>query len=385
MSVKISVNQKETMLDLSKNMTLEDLIKLFPTKGIIYIDLDDILPDSKNKDVDVIRTNVMKLYGHQCLNKYTIEEVHYKNTVKCNLNKLTGTKYFIGRYGIIELRMVENYLKYGTEYIKNINDIFAEYNLTKFKEYEKKYQSFDWMGFNGPERAVLNICTMAGFYCTSNNYSDNEDALKEFCELYLDGLKNMTYLSRCPQCKWWYLYINKFYEHKDEIQLDLNIIFDLTDRKNICFISYFADNIKDLYDNGKIYKLYKTRNFTFDKLYAIKSYITTYGNNPHSSWPDTFNVLCNKIDDLVKNESIDLFLINAGCYGIPLANYVYTKHNISVIHEGHALNSYFGILTTKNNLDLDDINKENFIEVTKDLFYKDTKSLEYWNAEGYWK
>ena len=387
MSVKINVNDKETILDLSKNITIENLIKLFPTYGTIHIDVDDILLDSKDKDVDLIRKNYILLYVYRCLNKYKIDDqpnfVNY--FVKCNSNKLDRTKkYFIGRYGIIELRMIENYLKYGTSYIKNINDIFSKYNPGKLKEYEKKYQPNDWIGYNNPEYALIKTCTNAGFYCTNNNYTDNENTLKKFCELYLDGLKNMTFLSLCPSCKCWYLYINKFCEHKDEIRVDLNTYFNLTDGKNVCFISYFADHVKNLCDNGKIFNLYKTRNFTFNKLYPIKSYITTYGNYPHSNWLDTYNVLCNNIDNLVKNEKIDIFLINAGCYGIPLANYVFTKYNISVIHEGHAMNCFFGMFTSKNYLNLDDINRENFVEVTQD-FYKDIKSLEYWNAEGYWK
>lgn len=387
MSVKINVNDKKTIIDLNKNMTIEDLIKkLFTVYGTIYIDIDDILSNSKDKDVDLIRKNIMKLYTHQHLRKYIIEDKpnYINDSNKYNSNKLDTTKiYFIGRYGNVELAMIENYLKHNTSYIKNINDIFINYNPQKLIEYEKKYNSGEWLSCNNPEYTLIKICTNAGFYCSSN-CADNESILKKFCELYLDGLRHITYISRYRDCKWWYLYINKFYEHKDEIQLNLDTMLNLTDQKNICFISYFADKVKDLYDNGKIFKLFKTRNFTFNKLYAIKSYITTYGNYPHSNWLETYNILCNSIDNLIKNEKIDLFIINAGCYGIPLANYIFTKHFISVIHDGHYLNGFFGILTSKNHLNLNDINRENFIEITQD-FYRDIKGLEYWSNEGYWK
>lgn len=387
MSIIINITGNEQTIDLNKQYSLNDILNLFPIYGTIYTSIDDILQESKDKDVDLIRDNLVLLYSHQYMEKYKIENRmnNVLDFIKYNPNKLDKTKtYFIGRYGIIELRMIENYLKYGTSYVTKINDIFSEYNINKLKYYENQYTPSDWIGYNNPEYALIKICTNAGFYCTSTNYIDNEYILKEFCEFYLSGLRNMTYISRCNQCKLWYLYINKFCEHKDEIIMNQDTIFDVSDNKNICFISYFADSIKKLYDNGNIFKLYKTRNFTFNKLYTIKSFITTYGNYPHSNWLETYNILCNQIDDLIKNEKVDLFIINAGCYGIPLANHVFMKHNISVIHDGHYLNGFFGIISKKHHLDLNNINIENFIEATQDS-YKGIKGLEYWDNEGYWK
>lgn len=390
MSVKIIYDKKiennEIILDLNIEYSLKDLLKLFTEFGTIHLDPDIILLESKNKNVNLIRKNYMLLFSYLYLKKYIILSpvdsnyelaTHYK---KVDMSK----KYFIGRYGVIELRMLENYLKFGTSYIKNIDDIFIEYNPEKLKQYQKQYRDYDWFGCDTPVFALHQICTLAGFYCTNNDHENNEKVLKSWCQSYLDGLMNMTYFIRTRQCKLFYLYINKFCDHKEEISLNLDAIFAHTNNKNICVISYFANEIKDLYDNGKIFKLYKDRNFAFNKLYTIKSYITTYGNHPHCNWLDTYNILCGNIDDLIKNENIDLFMINAGCYGIPLGNYVFTKHNISVIHMGHALNGYFGIITDRNHLQLDNINKENFIEATKD-FYKDIKGLEYWSNEGYWK
>ena len=389
MSVKIIYNDKrEIFFDLTKKYSLDDLLNLFPEFGTIYLDWDIILSQSKDKDVDMIRVNLMFLHSCKHLKKYVINEeafIDFHKELVMYLRKLDpNKKYFIGRYGLGELRMIENYLKFGTSYIKNVDDIFIEYNPKKLEQCEKRYPASDWIGHNNPEYALLKMCTLGGFYCTDNDHANNEKILKSWCQAYLDGLTNMTYFTRQPYFKLWYLYINKFYDHKEEITVNLDTIFEYTNNKNICVISYFANEIKDLYDNGKIFKLYKDKNFTFNKLYAIKSYMTTYGNHLHRNWLDTYNILCSKIDDLIKNEKIDVFMVNGGCFGIPLANYVFTKHNISAIHMGHVLNGYFGIITDKADIVFSNINRENFIEATRD-YYKNIKGLEHFNGEGYWK
>jgi hypothetical protein len=112
--------------------------------------------------------------------------------------------------------------------------------------------------------------------------------------------------------------------------------------KKILIISPFIESFQSQLKNG--FQLFKDKdNNVFlpnQEFVFYKSFNTAGGNNIHSSWLETFTIMCN---DIAKLE-FDIALLSCGGYGMPLTSFIKKKLNKSSIYIGGGLQLLFGIM-----------------------------------------
>jgi hypothetical protein len=110
--------------------------------------------------------------------------------------------------------------------------------------------------------------------------------------------------------------------------------------KRILIINPFVDSFKEQQHNN--FKIFKNKNIFHpdQKFIFYKAYNTAAGNHLHSSWLQTFNIMCNDIEKI----DFDIALLGCGGYGLPLCNFIKTYLNKSAIYIGGGLQLLFGVM-----------------------------------------
>ena len=154
--------------------------------------------------------------------------------------------------------------------------------------------------------------------------------------------------------------------------------------KKVLIVNPFTDSMKKQLENGfQIFKDPEKKLFMDgQKFIFYKTFITSAGNHIHSSWLDTFDIMCEDIRKL----DFDVALLGCGGYGLPLCNYIYKDLNKSAIYVGGGLQLLFGIMGKRweNNAMWKKIiraNNTKFIRPSGDEVIKDKDRIEggcYW-------
>tara|TARA_Y100000816_G_C26103842_1_gene585853 strand:- start:2562 stop:3428 length:867 start_codon:yes stop_codon:yes gene_type:complete len=225
-------------------------------------------------------------------------------------------------------------------------------------------------------------------------YANNITLIKNFLDIYLDATKNGDILS----CFTMYQHVEnqKYLSEKYNLQKIFsrsiepwyacmeNVkpwTLDLYDKK-VLIISPFTDSFqKQIKNNFKIFKD-KEIFHSEQKFHFYKCYQTSAGNHIHSSWLETFTIMCNDIKKL----DFDIAMLGCGGYGLPLCDYIKRKLNKSAIYIGGGLQLMFGVMGKRweNREDWKQIiaeNKCNFIRPSGDEIIKSKHLLEggcYW-------
>lgn len=151
--------------------------------------------------------------------------------------------------------------------------------------------------------------------------------------------------------------------------------------KKVLVINPFVNSFKSQITNN--FKLFKDRDIFHPNQEFIfyKSYQTSVGNNIHSSWLETFEIM--KQD--IKKLDFDIALLGCGGYGLPLCNFIKTELNKSAIYIGGGLQILFGVRGKRwdNHPVIGKIMKENggFISPSGDEILKNKEKIEggcYW-------
>lgn len=113
--------------------------------------------------------------------------------------------------------------------------------------------------------------------------------------------------------------------------------------QTVLMISPFALACAEQVASGRIGRMWKHIDVPDFRLVPLRAFVTTYPNQPHGSWSETFAHMCRQIDDIVAREKIDLVLGSCGCYGVPLMHHCYARHGLSAIYYGNLTNMLFGV------------------------------------------
>jgi len=317
--------------------------------------------------------------------KYNDKILDYKTNYKIyNINDDINNKIII-RTGVIELRLV-NIMLYGDKNIilKAINEIKNNYYNEDFIYIVNRDC---WISiYHNIKNYIYYIkCLMtnAGFYF---NLNDNEDTIYEqllyFSNEYIKAIYDTDYIIEWPFLNCFSLDILNNMKKIKNIKHFKNINYydyvKILNNKNILFLTPFKDDIDIIYKTEKIYNLRKTKcdNLTKINLITLEAKLTTYPNTFHNNFIETLDYYKQIINKVLNNNKIDVFISSCGCYGLLLSNYVKNKYkNITVIYNGHSINSFFGILSNRNN-NLDDLNIENHIFSKLNENYKNIEKIE---------
>lgn len=251
------------------------------------------------------------------------------------------------RYGIVELRAAYTYLN-EPELNKVSHELDASIHVDSFM-YERSSNSGNWLSPKDSGYNLRRLITNAGFYYTK----DLMNEFKSWSKCYIDALNSSDGYFVCPNA-----YPNFLILEAQLGKAALNtpyikfpspqVFFNSIKSKSILFLTPFSEQINDLYQNNNFINLYKNINVPDFEIKAIPGFITTYPNQPHLGWSDTFSKMCESVDKEMKKAKYDIFFASCGCYGLPLCNYVHKTYNIPAVYHGNLLNTYLGVSMKSN-------------------------------------
>lgn len=110
--------------------------------------------------------------------------------------------------------------------------------------------------------------------------------------------------------------------------------------KKVLVVHPFVESMQQQLRSG--FQMYKNhRLFSEGQEFVFyKSYNTSGMTRLHSSWMETFELMCADISKL----DFDIALLGCGGYGLPLCDFLYTKMNKSAIYIGGGLQLLFGVM-----------------------------------------
>lgn len=187
------------------------------------------------------------------------------------------------------------------------------------------------------------LYTNAGFYSSDGN---DEKHYKKWKNLYVKALFNMDCHLDVVSCKSFIIsgdVLTKLniwcpmlvYIERIDFWLDMLQILQ-ENKKKICIVSYFAEEMKQQFDNIK--KIFNHIDLSKLDLEFVESWNTIKGNEPHSNWCRTYELLKCRID---KTNS-DIYLVSCGSYGLPICDYIKSKKK-NAVYVGGLLQMLFGL------------------------------------------
>jgi hypothetical protein len=249
------------------------------------------------------------------------------------------------RYGNVELRAIDNALFRSNEVEAAIAQIKDRLNDDSFMY--RAVEARHWLDFSDVSFNIRRLMTNAGFYFPP------ESPAQQFL-FWAD-----KYIHALAKADFWFAHDAYAYALKPQSHIlqkfgRITPYICFPDRQNfyrtiagrrILFLTPFADQINYLQKSGKLKNLYQDLIIDDFSVFSVKAEISTYPNRPHNSWEETFRALQAQIDVAFATEGVDFFLASAGCYGVPLCNYVYERYGCTSAYYGHYVNSLFGILS----------------------------------------
>lgn len=268
-------------------------------------------------------------------------------------NALGATEVFewqnmlYSRYGIVELRAAYTYL-----YEPELNKVVYELDdliLIDSLMYKGAFNKGNWLSPRDSSYNLRRLMTNAGFYHTRDLIHE----FKSWSICYIEALNSSGAYFVCPNAYPNFLILET---QLDEESLTTPYVkfpppqafFNSLRSKSVLFLTPFSEQINDHYKNNNFINLYKDIDVPDFEIKAIPGFITTYPNQPHLGWTDTFRKMCESVDEEMKKVQYDIFFASCGCYGLPLCNYVHKKYGIPSVYHGNLLNTYLGVSMKSN-------------------------------------
>lgn len=280
---------------------------------------------------------ILHFRSHQNKEEYYPPRIDIKHS---NRNK--WPKGLFGRYGNVELRVIDNWISSYKDLHEIERKVCASLDSEKYMYSEAKREH--WLSSSDIEFNIRKLMTNAGFYSAQ----EDDGSLEAWCTAYYNALKNSTTLFPYPNCyPNFFIIQDKLFSEQKFVRYDsfpaANKFYEMLAEENILFVTPFASLINESYTSGRIFNLYKDINIPQFEILALPAYVSTYPNRPHNSWLETFEYLKEQIDNAFKQKTFTLFFASAGCYGMPLADYVYSTYGCPCVYFGNQINTMFGI------------------------------------------
>jgi hypothetical protein len=110
--------------------------------------------------------------------------------------------------------------------------------------------------------------------------------------------------------------------------------------KNVLIISSFAELIIDQYK--KIDSLHSLPVLPHFNLFTLKPPVSNGLAISLNSWSGQLKIFENRLENFLRHNNVDVALVSAGAYGLPISKYLFLQ-NIKSIYVGGSLQLYFGI------------------------------------------
>jgi len=252
-----------------------------------------------------------------------------------------------GRYGIVELRVIESYLRDQSVVKEALTDIRHHLGDETYMYSEGTREH--WLSVRDVNFNLRKLMTNAGFYFANELVSPDIDQLDAWLREYMSALENASALFPVPACYPSY-FVTQDYLFRKQGHLKNYVNFPAPARfyrslkgEKVLFVTPFNREINHLYASGKIFRLYSDINIPDYDLMAVPAFISTYPNRPHHSWAETFEKMRDEVDKAFERENFTIFFASCGCYGMPICDYVYRRYGVVSVYYGNHTNTLFGI------------------------------------------
>jgi len=110
--------------------------------------------------------------------------------------------------------------------------------------------------------------------------------------------------------------------------------------KKVLVINPFVESFKKQLAAG--FRIFKNNRIFLpnQEFLFYRPFVTSAGNHPHTSWLETYHIMCTDISKL----DFDIALLGCGGYGLPLAKYIRAEMGKSAIYIGGGLQLLFGVM-----------------------------------------
>jgi hypothetical protein len=268
------------------------------------------------------------------------------------LPNFSEKKLFI-RYGNVELRVIENFIRNKISLL-DIKSIISNINNSEFM-YERKTEDMcKWLTAADSLHNLKALITNAGFYLPTEHADAATVGLSDlllWVSKYLKGLSIGSFFSY-PGCYPFFFNIQKhlFEQGKRDLEYvsfpSAQIFFQMLEGKTIVFVTPFKKLIDQMISEKRLEKLYVDFDINNINLITIQAPFSIFPTRPDDKWSSSYEKLTNKVDQAFQKDKIDIFMASCGCYGIPITTEVHQKYDCCSIYFGNYLNTLFGIRQT---------------------------------------
>jgi len=255
-----------------------------------------------------------------------------------------------GRYGNVELRVVESYLRDQGVVERALADIRDRLGDESYMYSEGKRDH--WLSVRDVNFNLRKLMTNAGFYLENEAGSPDIGSFDFWLREYLTALEDATALFPYPACYPNY-FVTQDYLFQKQGHLKNYVKFPFPARfyeilggANVLFLTPFYREVNELFASKKIFSLYTDIKIPRYQLTAVAAFVSTYPNRPHHSWAETFEKMKDEVDKAFENDNFTVFFASCGCYGMPICRYVYRRYGIASVYYGNHTNTLFGIRQT---------------------------------------
>jgi hypothetical protein len=252
-----------------------------------------------------------------------------------------------GRYGIVELRIVENYLRNRAGLKAALRKLIGHLHDQDYMYREASRPH--WLSASDIDFNLRKLMTNAGFYIDSEGAEEDIGEIHRWATEYLAALGESRALFPAPGCYPSYFIAQDYlFRHQGSLRDYVNFpsparFYESLAGQSILFVTPFYREVNALFQSEKIFNLYKDIAVPRFRLRAIPAYISTYPNRPHESWSETFEKILVQIDEAFNSGSFTIFFASCGCYGMPVCSHVSRKYGIASVYYGNHVNTLFGV------------------------------------------
>jgi hypothetical protein len=239
---------------------------------------------------------------------------------------------------------------------KFVIDLITKLNNEKIPFVISRYASEGAAAYN---LIIKNIFNIPNFLSINGGiYSSNPQDIKKYYFAFFnsieksDGMAIFETINIIKSSEDYFTKVKKIpaltYQVLEPFYCILNNIKPWThylEGKKILIVSPFVESFKKQLANG--FRLFKDENNNIfrpnQEFVFYKCFNTAGGNHLHSSWIETFTIMCNDIAKL----DFDFVLLSCGGYGMPLTHFIKKKLNKSSVYVGGGLQLFFGIIVKR--------------------------------------
>jgi hypothetical protein len=250
----------------------------------------------------------------------------------------------ISRYGLVECRVVESWLK-DPEGLQQAEDRVRLRMHDEQFMYEASQRH--WLDCGDHTFNARALMTNAGFYLDQGTSGSGEFAA--WACRYLEAIKASSYLYDFSISFPWYLAIESEMARWGKLSPWVQYpspheVYGQLAGRRILLLTPFAEGLAMSHQSGRMQHLFHSFELPEFSLLTLPTPISTWPNRPDSSWQASAQRLADSAVAVIKREAIDLVLASCGCYGLPVLHDVHERTGAAAVYLGNYTNTLFGVL-----------------------------------------